>query len=208
VPTPAAPPVQTGAAIIGIDPPPGTLALTFDDGPFVGWTEEILSLLDDHDVTATFFISTYLLPGNEYLISQIVAAGHSVQTHGDQHIDPTTRTADEVRIDLQTSIDKIVAAGAPRPVCFRPPFGMTGLVVESVAAELGLTVLTWNLNSLDYSFQEPTGVINRVLDQAGAGSVVLMHDQWAPIHRTTLAAIIPELRARGLEFSPLCTTSG
>ena len=179
------------------------MALTFDDGPFVGWTEAILDVLDRQDVTATFFVSTYLLPANAHLIPRMVEAGHSVQTHGDQHNVLTGKPSEEIRSDLQTSIDKLVAAGAPRPTCFRPPHGMTDLVVESVATDLGLEVVGWSLNSLDYEFQEPQGVIDTVL-AAGPGDVVLLHDHWAEVHVDTLPVIVAGLRARGLEFGPMC----
>jgi peptidoglycan/xylan/chitin deacetylase (PgdA/CDA1 family) len=197
-------PVEAG---FSTEPAPGTVALTFDDGPFDGWTDTILDVLDAHAVTATFFISTYRLPTVAHLIPVIVERGHSVQTHGDRHDNLTQKTEEEIRADIATSIDKLVAAGAPRPTCFRPPYGATNEVVNRVAAEFDLQVIGWTLNSLDYSLQDEQGVTDTVLTYVTDGDNILMHDQWAPIWEPALPVVINEIRNRGLDFSPICLPS-
>jgi len=194
-------------AATSIEPLPGTVALTFDDGPFDEWTETILETLAAHDVNATFFVSTYRLPELAHLIPQIVEAGHSVQTHGDHHDDLTAKTEDEIRIDLITSIQKLVEAGAPRPTCFRPPYGATNDLVNQVAADLDLQVVGWSLNTLDYSLQDAQQVIDTMLTHVRPGDNVLAHDQWAPVWEEALPVVITELRARGIGFSPICVTA-
>lgn len=199
--TVAAPPVPENR--VSSIPAEGTVVLTFDDGPFDGWTDTILDALASRGVTATFFISTYRLPAIDHLIPEIVARGHSVQTHGNHHDDLTLKTEEEVRLDITTSIDKLVAAGAPKPTCFRPPYGMTSETVNGVAAELGLEVIGWSLNSLDYSLQDDR-VIDTILNNVRPGDNVLMHDQWAPVWETALPVVIDGIIARGIGFSTIC----
>ena len=189
---------------ITVDPPPGTIALTFDDGPFDELTPFILEILARYDIKATFFISTYRLPHNEHLIHQILAAGHSVQSHGNLHVRLPNRTREEIFEDLQLSLDLIVAAGAPRPTCFRPPYGATNEDVLSVAAELGLEVVLWTVASLDTVHQEPDGIIASTLAVAAPGDVVLMHDHWASAHEIALPIIIESLLEQGVGFGPIC----
>jgi len=188
----------------GVEPAEGTVALTFDDGPFDGYTDTILDVLAAHRVTATFFIATYRLPRVAHLIPEMVAAGHSVQSHSDHHDDLTEMSEEEIRIELSTSIDKLVDAGAARPTCVRPPYGTTSDLVNRVAGELGLEVVGWTLNTLDYSLQDAERVIDTTLDHIQPGDTVLMHDQWAPIWETALPVVITALDARGVGFSPIC----
>ncbi len=188
----------------GTEPAEGTVALTFDDGPFDGYTDTILEALAAQRVTATFFISTYRLPRVAHLIPEMVAAGHSVQSHSDHHDDLTEMSEEEIRIELSTSIDKLVDAGAPRPTCVRPPYGATSDLVNRVAGELGLEVVGWTLNTLDYSLQDAERVIDTTLEHIHQGDTVLMHDQWAPIWETALPVVITALDARGVGFSPIC----
>ena len=188
----------------GTEPAAGAVALTFDDGPFDGYTDTILQVLAARRVTATFFISTYRLPRVAHLIPKMVAAGHSVQSHSDHHDDLTEMSEEEIRIELSTSIDKLVDAGAPRPTCVRPPYGATSDVVNRVAGELGLEVVGWTLNTLDYALQDAERVIDTTLEHIHQGDTVLMHDQWAPIWETALPVVITALDARGVGFSPIC----
>ena len=189
---------------ITVDPPPGTIALTFDDGPFEILTPFILEILARYDIRATFFISTYRLPHNAPLIQEILAAGHSVQSHGNLHIRLPNRTREEILEEVQLSLDLIVAAGAPRPTCFRPPYGATNEDVFSVAEELGLEVVLWTVASLDTVHQEPDGIIASTLAVAAPGDVVLMHDHWASAHEIALPIIIESLLEQGVGFGPIC----
>ncbi len=189
---------------ITVDPPPGRIALTFDDGPFEELTPFILEILARYDIKATFFISTYRLPRNAHLIEEILAAGHSVQSHGNLHVRLPNRTREEILEEVQLSLDLIVAAGAPRPTCFRPPYGATNEDVLSVAEELGLEVVLWTVASLDTIHQEPDGIIASTLAMAVPGDVVLMHDHWASAHEIALPIIIESLLEQGVGFGPIC----
>jgi len=195
---------QESADPITVDPPPGTIALTFDDGPFEDLTPFILEILARYDIKATFFISTYRLPHNAHVIEEILAAGHSVQSHGNFHIRLPSRTRDEILEDVQLSLDLIVAAGAPRPTCFRPAYGAINEDVFSVAEELGLEVVLWTVASLDTVHQEPDGIIASTLGIAAPGDVVLMHDHWASAHEIALPIIIESLLEQGVGFGPIC----
>ncbi len=186
------------------DPPPGSVALTFDDGPFEVLTPIILEILDRYGIKATFFISTYRLRYNTSLIDEIVAAGHSVQTHGHEHRSLIGLNEQEVLEDLRRSINLIVGAGAPAPRCLRPPYGHSNDVVRGVAKKLGLEIVLWTHNSRDYSLQEPEGVIDATLDGLAPGDVVLMHDLWGEVHEEALPVIIETALRRGIGFASIC----
>jgi len=189
---------------VTVEAAPGTIALTFDDGPFEELTPVILEILSRYDIRATFFISAYRLPHNAEVISLILAAGHSVQAHGYLHERLPSKTRDEILEDIQLSVDLIAAAGAPSPTCFRPPYGATNEDVTSVAEELGLEVVLWTVSSLDTVHQEPNGIIRSTLAEIVPGDVVLMHDHWASVLEIALPIIIESLLERGIGFTPIC----
>ena len=137
-------------------------------------------------------------------VQEILAAGHSVQSHGNLHIRLPNRTREEILEEVQLSLDLIVAAGAPRPTCFRPPYGATNEDVFSVAEELGLEVVLWTVASLDTVHQEPDGIIASTLAVAAPDDVVLMHDHWASAHEIALPIIIESLLEQGVGFGPIC----
>jgi peptidoglycan/xylan/chitin deacetylase (PgdA/CDA1 family) len=59
---------------------PGTIALTFDDGPYI-YTEELLDILAQYGAKATFFVNGHNLAGNEWLIQRVVDEGHQLASH-------------------------------------------------------------------------------------------------------------------------------
>ncbi len=66
---------------VPIEPGPGTVALTFDDGPHPRWTPIVLAVLDKYDVRATFFVVGFRVERHPELVRAMMEAGHSVQNH-------------------------------------------------------------------------------------------------------------------------------
>lgn len=187
------------------EPRPGRVALTFDDGPDARWTQEVLDTLAAQGVHATFFVSGWRVERHPEVIAAIVAAGHSVQSHGFRHDDMTGWSVTAIKRDIEHSIEVIMAAGAPRPRCFRPPYGGVSRAVRTAAAELGLSVVMWDLDSADYALQNSGGVIEAVLTRIRVGDVVLMHDTWGSIHRRTLPVIVAAVEGDGMGFDVICS---
>lgn len=59
--------------------------LTFDDGPSP-YTEEILDILDEYGVKATFFVTATQIPGYEDICRRIVDEGHGLGIHTYNHV--------------------------------------------------------------------------------------------------------------------------
>jgi peptidoglycan/xylan/chitin deacetylase (PgdA/CDA1 family) len=121
---------------------------TFDDGP-TNVTSTLLDYLDSVGQKTTFFeIGTnvadcYLLTQRQY------ASGHEIAVHTWSHPDLTTLTSEEVYAELQWTIYVIWAAIGQTPKLFRPPYGAINNNVRMVAAQLGLTVLTTDVDTFD-----------------------------------------------------------
>ncbi len=127
------------------------VALTFDDGPAPGDTEQILQLLAEEKVWATFFnvgkFSTEY-PDLEHRVSQ---AGHVIGVHGFSHTRFTTLTTAEMLDEVRTTAQAVVR-NTGRPVCLvRPPYGAVNPTVNATLLDAGYTVALWNVDSRDWT---------------------------------------------------------
>lgn len=196
-------PASATSSLARLEPRHGRVALTFDDGPHPKWTPVILDVLDEYDVTATFFITGFRAEHYPELVAEIVRRGHSVQVHGYAHALMTGFSSTWVRTDLERNIAQIVAAGGS-PSCWRPPYGASNQRVRDIATDLGLDTVLWDADSGDYAGASVTGAVRNVLRGLEDGDVILMHDLYGFIHDDSLPQIIDAVRARGLRFDTIC----
>ncbi len=173
------------------------VALTFDDAPLDG-LNELLSILDEHNVTATFFVEGQFAVGKPYMLGSIVAGGHELANHSYGHEDLTTLTDDEIRDDLVRANDLITANTGIIPHLFRPPGGMRNSRVDGIVTELDMVTVMWTVNTADY-LNTAGRIRSKVLNNVSSGGIVLMHDGLEST-REALPDIITTLRGRGYTF--------
>lgn len=58
-----------------------TIYLTFDEGYEAGYTSEILKILKENDVKATFFLTAHYVNTQEDLVKQMIDEGHIIGNH-------------------------------------------------------------------------------------------------------------------------------
>ncbi|MEH0931979.1 polysaccharide deacetylase family protein [Micromonospora sp. CPCC 205558] len=176
------------------------LALTFDDGPDPRYTPQVLALLREYDVHATFCLVGENAQNHPDLVQAIVDDGHTVCNHSWQHdVRLGARSADAIRSDLLRTNAAIRAAAPNAPIVwYRQPGGAWTYPVVSVARQLGMTPLHWSVDPSDWDLPGATKITATVLDQAEPGSVVLLHDAGGDRQGTVdaLRRILPELTAR------------
>ena len=176
----------------------GRVALTFDDGPDI-YTPQILEVLRAYEVKATFFVMGKKAAARPGLVRAELAAGHLVENHTWDHPHMADLTPKQIYKELAGTQRAVMAAGAPRPTLFRPPFGNTSTVVDGTAHALGLRVIRWSIDTNDWRGRAAGDIAAAVLDEVVPGAVVLMHDG---VHQSAatveaLPVIIRGLRARG-----------
>lgn len=189
-------------------PGPHQVALTFDDGPASSNTRQILDILARYDVPATFFVIGRQAGEQPDLLRRMVREGHSVQNHTYEHYWLTRYSDAVVRDQLERANRVIQDVTGVTPRCMRPPFGAVNDRVRSLAAGLGLATIMWDVDPWDWKRPGASAVTSRVLSATGGGDILLFHDTagWSTIG--ALPTIIETLRARGLEFVPLCSVPG
>jgi len=183
-------------------PPSGWIALTFDDGPVEG-TYQILDILDAHGVKATFFVVGWRVVQHPEIAREIVARGHSLQSHGHGHGRWTHMSSLGLQRDLERADLAIHDAAGVRPTCARPPWGLSSNRVQAVVAAQEMRVMRWDIDTSDYAHQNPERLLAAAAEWE-ADSVVIGHDTvhwaWTPV----LGKIIDLLRERGFEFTLPC----
>ena len=176
------------------------IALTFDDGPNTVITPQVLDLLEEHGIVATFFlIAQNITPESAEVVRRAVSMGCDIENHSVTHGFMDKMTAVELRGEVQACTDRIVEITGRAPKFFRPPFiAVNRTLYDSVDLTFicGVGCEDW---VPDVSAEERA---RRVLANAADGQIVLLHDmQWNMNTVEALKTIIPELKARGYEFA-------
>ncbi|MDR3559924.1 MAG: polysaccharide deacetylase family protein [Negativicutes bacterium] len=183
------------------------VALTFDDGPYPPYTGQVLDVLKEFQVPATFFIIGQNAEKHPELVRRIVAEGHQIGNHTYNHLDllKADRQAIAEQIDRTNKIIGTISGQTPRVV--RPPHGFRDAVVIDVMAERGLKVVEWSVSSRDWTNPGADAIASRTISKVKNGSVILLHDgdgiaQKDSREQTVQATrqIIRELLAQGYKF--------
>ncbi|MEU8260822.1 polysaccharide deacetylase family protein [Micromonospora sp. NPDC048999] len=187
------------------------VALTFDDGPDPQYTPQVLALLREYGVKATFCIVGENAESNPDLVQAIVSEGHTLCNHSWDHDENMgKRSPEAIRNDLLRT-NAAIRAAVPdaRIAYYRQPGGNWTSPIASIAQDMGMTPLHWAVDPSDWQAPSATRIIQTVLSQTEPGSIVLMHDAGGD-RRGTITALeylLPELLSRfKLEALPTGTT--
>jgi peptidoglycan-N-acetylglucosamine deacetylase len=185
--------------------PTGRIALTFDDGPDPVRTPLLLDVLAAAGVQASFFLVGEAVDRHPELARRIAEAGHDLGNHTYSHAYLPLRRSDSVLDQLARTDRAIRSATGVQPTRMRPPYGGRRLATVRACRRRGQRMVLWDINPFDWRGGSADAICAHVMAAARPGSVVLLHEA-RPGGETTVEAVrrlIPALRARGLEPSPL-----
>jgi peptidoglycan-N-acetylglucosamine deacetylase len=152
-------------------------ALTFDDGPHAQGTPAVLEILARAGVGATFFLVGEQLRRNPTLGVEILAAGHEIGLHCDRHRNLLRLAPWQVRADIDRAQATIEDVTGRSPALYRPPYGALNATALRLARARGWRTLLWSHWGRDWEAKAtPDSIAARVTQDAGAGSVLLLHD--------------------------------
>lgn len=190
---------------------PGTIALTFDDGPWT-YTSELLDLLDDEGVSATFFVNgsnmdwdQIVRHGNPNVLRRMRATGHQIGSHTWGHPDLATMGEDQAQDQLLKNEHALASVLGVIPTYLRPPYLSTAADTLNLADKLGYHVIGLDLDTQDWEHDYNVAEQNylskiRSSDPRSSSHLVLAHD----IHKETVREfaqfMIDEGRAAGYRF--------
>ena len=186
--------------------------LTFDDGPSAN-TIQILDILDNYGVKATFFVNGHTGETMEERYKAIVDRGHAIGIHTYTHdYDKVYGGLDKFEEEIVSLRKYIFEVTGKDTTLFRFPGGSSNTRADDIKPYIkwlndnGYTYWDWNSSSGDASGTKPSAsqIVKNCLVQADAGYknlVILMHDL-RPKDTTVeaLPALIEALQARGYEI--------
>ena len=184
------------------------VALTFDDGPSPD-TENILDVLAEHHVNATFFMVGQEIESFPGIAQRVLAEGHEVGNHSYSHPSYLFQRSSETRNQVKRTQDVIAETIGLTPMLARPPYGVRTPAYFGATRSLGLITVQWDVAGFDWERISPRQVADNVIRKARPGSIILLHDGNSCKNRDrkntveALPVIIKGLRTRDLHIAPL-----
>jgi cellulose synthase/poly-beta-1,6-N-acetylglucosamine synthase-like glycosyltransferase/peptidoglycan/xylan/chitin deacetylase (PgdA/CDA1 family)/spore germination protein YaaH len=202
---------------------PKKLALTFDDGPDPNWTPKILDLLKEKNAPATFFVIGENANRYPQILKREFEDGHEIGNHTYTHENIEDASANTIRWQVNVTERLIESSLGVKTVLFRPPYGIdhqpeTAPEVASlpIPQSMGYMLVGARIDPHDWgdlgggSPPSVDEIVQRVLDDASKGSIVMFHDGGGDRSHTlaALPRVIDGLRAAGYQIVPVSELVG
>ena len=173
------------------------VALTFDDGPTGRYTAQLLDMLEEKGVRATFFVCGYRVAQYPALTAQIAEGGHEIGLHGFSHAYFSKLSGKELDDELTRSCHLIAEASGTAPTLVRPPGGLMPEKDGGVFSEY--SVILWSVDPEDWATHSAERTVRRVLKCVQPGDIILLHDA-SESSVEAAGEIIDALQAQGYTF--------
>jgi len=180
------------------------VALTFDDGPTPKATDELLSILQQENIHATFFVIGGDL--KEHLVEgkKIVAAGHELGNDSYSHQPMLLVTPSFVREEIEATDSLIRETGYQGAIHFRPPYGKKLFALPYYLSKTGRKTITWDVEPDSYPevAARSEKIVEHVLSKTQPGSIIILHVMYsngAPSMKA-VRGIVDGLKAKGYSF--------
>lgn len=178
------------------------VAISFDAAWGEEKTDEILGILEDHNVKTTFFLVGYWVDKYPDRVKQIFDAGHEIGNHSNTHPHMSELSNAQISQELSALSDKVEAITGTRPTLFRPPYGDYDDQVVLQARKDGYEVIQWNVDSLDWKNLGVDPMIKQVTKEINPGDIILFHNNSQYITQA-LPAILDYIQSQGYEIVPV-----
>ena len=188
--------------IYSVDTNEKKVALTFDAAWGSDKTSKIIETLKNEGVDATFFLVGFWVESNEDKVKEIYNAGFDIGTHSNTHPKMSTLSKEQIKAELETSMNLISNITGQKVSLFRPPFGDYNDNLISVAGSLGLKTIQWDVDSLDWKGLSANEILTRVKTGVKNGSIILFHNNSDHILEA-LPLVISYLKAQGFAMVKL-----
>jgi peptidoglycan/xylan/chitin deacetylase (PgdA/CDA1 family) len=191
--------------IKGITTKPGEqdVSLTFDDGPDPTWTPQVLQLLHQAGIHATFCLVGASAARYPNLVREIADSGDVLCDHTQHHIEHLDRYPSSIATgEIVAGAASIATAGRGAPRFYRAPGGDLSPAIISIAHGDGMAVLGWSVDPRDWKRPAADQIVAYIATTLRPGGVVLLHDGGGDRSQTVtaVAALIPLLGSRGWRF--------
>lgn len=181
-----------------IDPNKPMVALTFDDGPYIPTTSQIVDVLEKYDASATFFCLGNRLGADKEVpfIKEAIEKGNEYGSHTQSHYNLGSLTKEEVLSEITIPAQDLKNGFGYEMRLYRPPYGYRDSEIDAVSP---YPAILWNVDSLDWKSRDPESIKEIVYGSVDNYDIVLFHD----IYQSTVDAvvdIVPKLISDGYQL--------
>ena len=185
-----------------VDTPEKKIAISFDAAWGSDYTEALLDILDKYDVKTTFFLVGFWVDKYPEMVKKIDERGHEIGNHSSSHPHMSQLSKEQIIKELTKTSDKIEAITNKKVTLFRPPFGDYNNRLIQTSRELGIQVIQWDVDSLDYKDYGADSIVKKVLSKVKNGSIVLFHNN-ATYTKDALPIVLENLQKEGYKIVPV-----
>lgn len=178
------------------------IALTFDDGPHPKLTNQILDVLEEYNIKATFFVIGNNVDNYPEPLKRAVLSGHEIGNHTNTHTLLEKLNFEEIKKEISECQNKIFNLTGYTTTVLRPPCGKYNENVIKAAKEMGYKTILWNIDTHDWSHASKEEIVKNINTNIKGGDIILFHDYISGKQNTVgaLKIIIPALREKGFDF--------
>lgn len=151
------------------------VALTFDDGPDHKYTEQILDILKEYDVKATFFLVGTQVKKYPEIAKRIVDEGHALGNHSWSHADLTKLSAKDLAQQIDKTQQIIKQATGVSPRLMRAPYGALSKSVLETIHKADMKHVAWTVDTKDWAGTSVSDMYKNVMSNTRKDGIILMH---------------------------------
>lgn len=177
-------------------------SLTFDAAWGNEDTGQLIQILGEHNIQATFFVVGEWVDKYPESVKQLADAGHEVMNHSSTHPHMPQLSSEQMISEVKQCNEKIKAVTGCEPTLFRCPFGDYDDAVVGTLRSIGMYTIQWDVDSLDWKDPPAADIVRRVVEKAQPGSIILFHNA-AKNTPEALPAVIDGLIEKGFSFVPV-----
>ena len=178
--------------------------ITIDDGPDPVWTPQVLDVLRQYGVKATFCMVGTQAQAHPDLVKQVVAAGHRLCDHSVSHDTTMDKKSQAYQAQQILDAERMItqASRGVRPMYYRAPGGAFTPYSRHLAASRGMRPLGWNVDSKDFERPGTAAIVATVEQELSGGPTILFHDAGGDRSQTVeaLRQLLPWLKEQGYSY--------
>lgn len=176
------------------------VALTFDDGP-TEYTNTVLDILEEKNVSATFYVTGSELAQHSDIGAAIVEAGHDLGNHSYSHSRFLLKSQQFINYEIQKTNELIRQAGFDGTITFRPPYGKKLFGLPWYLMMHDIETVTWDVEPDSFG-TESDFIAQYTIEHTNDGSIILLHPFCTSCsgQRDAIPKIIDALHEQGYTF--------
>lgn len=159
------------------------------------YVQEMLQILADHDVKATFFLGGLYVAKNDRTVKLIHMGGHEIGNHGYHHLDHKKISLEKNLQEISVTNSLIESVIGAKPILFAPPSGSFNNTTLRAAYDNNCKTIMWSKDTIDWRDHDVALIIKRATKDLKNGDLILMHPTKESV--AALKEIILQIKQKG-----------